>query len=120
MKQRAGNHLKSRAWVAIFALLVQALLPAIVYAGTSGGNAMAEVCTAFGVKKVASSDDTSSGMAAQHCPLCTLAHLFALPGKQDLALPLSAATFEVPALAATQLYVAPQLSPFLRGPPQRF
>ncbi|RJG05448.1 DUF2946 domain-containing protein [Noviherbaspirillum cavernae] len=114
-----GNKLKSKAWAAIFVLLMQALLPAVSYATASRGGFLAEVCTAFGIKKIASPDsDSPDGMAMQqHCPICSVAQMLALPNSHA-ALPLpSSIAFEIPQQVDSQEYAAVRLSPWLRGPP---
>jgi len=121
MTRLTHNHLKSRAWAAIFVLLLQALFPAIVYASSPKDGYAAEVCTAFGIKKVVSQNpSTPDGVAhQQHCPFCFVAHLLALPN--------SPATFSLPDVVArdsispvdSQQYQATRLRPHVRGPPAR-
>lgn len=121
MKRRKNGHLKSRAWVAIFALLIQALLPSVIYAAAPKGSYLSEVCTAFGIKKVAvpGSDQAGTGPHRQHCPVCSVAQLFALPSAPaSLYLP-SIVAFDIPRSAVSQEYAASRLSPYLRGPPVR-
>ena len=104
-------------------LLVQALLPAFIYASAPRGSYLSEVCTAFGIRKVPVSGDDASGALpspVRHCPVCAVAHLLALP--PGIAVPdfSVAAVFEPPLAADSQEFTAPRLSPYLRGPPFLF
>jgi hypothetical protein len=119
MNWRLNGDVKSKAWTAIVVLLMQALLPAFIYATASKASGLFEVCTAFGIKTVSSpSSDPHGGIAhQQHCPICSVAQLLALPVKHA-ALNLPSVT--VPTLLSfpdSQEYVVIWLSPYLRAPP---
>lgn len=100
-------------------LLIQALLPAIVYATASKDSTLAEVCTAFGIKKIANHDsgavDTVGHM--KPCPVCALAQLFALPPGNDVMQAHAFVAFDLALPVASPAYPTPRLFPFLRGPP---
>jgi Protein of unknown function (DUF2946) len=117
--KRRKNFLKPKAWLAIFALLVQALLPGIAYASMQNGGGPQEICTAFGVKQTDSKESDSGGAARhkQQCPVCALAHLAGLPASEPvLALP-AFTSFVVALSPAARVYRANRLLPHLRGPP---
>lgn len=119
MKRRTNSRLKGNAWIAIFALLLQALLPSVIYAAAPTGSALSEVCTAFGIKKVvtASGDPAPTTLHSQHCPICSVAHLFALPSTHVGLYSPSRVAFDIPHPTLSQEYPASRLSPYLRGPP---
>jgi hypothetical protein len=115
-----GGKLRQTAWVALFALLIQALLPSFIYAAAPKNSALGEICTAFGIKKVAGKvaatpHDTS--VSGTHCPVCALAGAIALPFGQ-LSVPFPpAAVFAASEPAGSQHYPRVRLSVYLRGPP---
>lgn len=119
MKRHSNIQLKGKVWSAIFALLLQALLPSVIYAAAPKGSDLAEVCTAFGIKKVAVAGGNPAGTTShsQHCPVCSLAHLFALPPAQVGLHSPSRVAFDAPRPALSQEYPASRLSLYLRGPP---
>lgn len=100
-------------------LLVQALLPSFIYAAAPRDSALAEVCTAFGIKKIALKDREASDSAVQrlHCPVCTLADALALPASPGAQQAPVIASFSAPIVATPQHSPGVQLSIFLRGPP---
>src|SRR5207244_1523494 len=101
-----------------FAMLAQALLPSIVYAANSNGQ-LAEICTAYGIKKMAvdGAQSTEAGSSYKHCPLCTLSQLLALP-TDDVTPDFVPAIVSVDVVLAAQPdHIAPHLLPYLRGPP---
>jgi hypothetical protein len=112
------------AWIATLALLMQALLPAVINSTQSRNIHLAEICTAFGIKKIAvpdsfsnSSLDTSSAFG--QCPVCSLADLTSLPPAfAARALPPSGAAapaVQLPDTTTIQEPVWPRAYP--RGPP---
>ncbi|HEX7633765.1 MAG TPA: DUF2946 family protein [Noviherbaspirillum sp.] len=119
MARRTSGYLKSKAWAAICMLLIQALLPAFVYATVSKGSTLAEVCTAFGIKKIAPHDGGTADTAGQgkHCPVCALTQLFALPPDHSVVQAHTVAVFDLAFPVANPAYATPRLFPFLRGPP---
>jgi len=119
MKWRSNSQLKGKAWIAIFALLLQALLPSLVYAAAPKNSDLSEVCTAFGIKKVATAggDPARATLHSQHCPICSVAHLLALPSTHIGLHSPSRVAFDAPQPALSQDYPASRLSPYLRGPP---
>lgn len=121
MKRHSNSHLKSKAWIAILALLLQALLPSVIYAAAPKGSYLSEVCTAFGIKKVVTPGGDPARVTShpQHCPVCSVAHLFALSSTQPKLHPPSRVAFDAPLQALSQEYPASRLSPYLRGPPVR-
>lgn len=63
------------AFIALFAVLLNALAPTLSYAMAAGkGGAVVEMCTSFGLKKVLVSgtggEDTSSTHGFKHCQFC--------------------------------------------------
>lgn len=70
------NLLRRGAWIALFAILLQALAPTLSYAMASGKSmAVVEMCTSFGLKKVlveqgGGESDTSAAHGVKHCPFC--------------------------------------------------
>ena len=111
--------MQRRVWIALFALIVQAVLPSVIHAAASRNAGLAEICTAFGIKKVAlkDADAPDSGIQRQHCPVCSVADAFALPVSLGL-LPLPAhVSFASPQAVASQCGAATPLSLHLRGPP---
>lgn len=91
-----SHRLLSRsAWIALLAVLLNALAPTLSYAMAAGrGGAVVEMCTSFGLKKVvvsrAGEESAPSAMQGiQHCPFCLSA---------DSASPLPRAASAQPAL----------------------
>lgn len=70
------SRLMSRsAFVALFAVLLNALAPTLSYAvAADKGQSMVEMCTSFGLKKVAvpkgGEADTSDAQGFKHCQFC--------------------------------------------------
>lgn len=69
------NLMRRCAYVALFAVLLNALAPTLSYALAAGkGTAVVEMCTSFGLKKVLVSQndggDTSTAHGIKHCPFC--------------------------------------------------
>lgn len=147
MKKLFDRNMKCHAWIAIFAILVQALLPSMVYA-TGQKDAPRAHCAAMRMqamlleaavqaqadaqtpdpmesgaqaapdaKKSAAKQLRASLAAGQYCPYCALVHLFALPA---LGVDFDFATS---AVAASATFDPPSALPadFLtaksRGPP---
>lgn len=68
--------LRRGAWVALFAVLLNAIAPTLSYALAAGKSmAVVEMCTSFGLKKVlvaqgGEESDTSAAHGVKHCPFC--------------------------------------------------
>ncbi len=69
--------MRRSAWIALFALLLNALVPSLAYAMASGQErkAMVEMCTSFEVKKplvvqVDDKFDQATFHGIKHCPFC--------------------------------------------------
>ena len=67
--------MRRSAFVALFAVLLNALAPTLSYAmAADKGGAVVEMCTSFGLKKVLVSgtggEDTSSTHGFKHCQFC--------------------------------------------------
>jgi hypothetical protein len=119
MERFTHRGLQRATWIAIFALFVQALLPSLLHASTGKSDGLAEICTAFGIKKTATSapDAGIDAPQRQHCPICSVAGALFLPGS-ELAFALPAQlVFDLPDLLESQEYRPLQLTPRLRGPP---
>lgn len=88
------GYLQCKAWIAIVAFLLQALLPSLLYAAVPKDGGFTEICTSFGLKKISigaiaspDSQDTQSGKTMSshgHCPLCAAMSLDALPASAFL------------------------------------
>ena len=88
------------SWIAILAILMAALAPAIAHALTANGShPWIEVCTSSGSKWIQSdsssgdpSSDRSGVQDLAHCPYCTLqVHTpVLLPSQNDVTLPAQA------------------------------
>jgi hypothetical protein len=120
MKQSATVNVRCKVWLAIFAFLLQALLPTAMYAAAPGNDHLSEICTAVGIKKIAAPDSSGSDSLppGQHCPICSVAGLFALPAPDfipdfhaPVGLPVAVPSADRPAFARIRL------RPYLRGPP---
>jgi len=107
------------AWVAIAALLVQALLPGVIHSAQAAPGVPTEICTAVGIKTIAQTESGkwSPGSLSEHCALCTLADALALPSQQLVYNVDAYRDAAAPALVASQTTPAVPLSIFLRGPP---
>lgn len=123
MKQLRPGNTKCTLWIAIFAFLMHALLPSAIYAAAPTSNHLFEICTAFGIKKIAadkssSSDESGSVSPGQHCPVCSTIEPFALPAS-DAAPDFPAPTGFRAALdsANRPSFAYIRLRPYLRGPP---
>lgn len=69
------NLMRRCAYIALFAVLLNALAPTLSYALAAGkGMAVVEMCTSFGFKKVLVSktdgSDSSATHGIKHCPFC--------------------------------------------------
>lgn len=68
--------MRRSAFVALFAVLLNALAPTLSYAmAAEKGGAVVEMCTSFGLKKVevprmGGEADTSGAQAFEHCQFC--------------------------------------------------
>ncbi|RVU49034.1 DUF2946 domain-containing protein [Rubrivivax rivuli] len=123
------RHLRPLTWLALWAVLAMALLPAVSHAlsfARGDGGAWAEVCTPQGMRWVLveapdgpapSSLPTATGHL-EHCSLCTLsAGAAAPPPALPVLLALSLAAFEPPLFlhAPRTLFAWRTAQP--RGPP---
>jgi hypothetical protein len=103
----------------VFAILIQALLPAALHASSPPKRA-SEICTAFGIKKIAVHDSSQSDSPpGRHCPVCPpAAGIFSL-------LPAEPAEVFIPPphrsflrhQAERIFHTEDWLRPYLRGPP---
>lgn len=117
-------HRRFAAWLAIWALLVAALWPALVQAAVGGADKAGwiEVCSASGmvwVKADGSSEpqDHSAQDASQHCAWCGLHSGGGLPPCHANAVDLTAGTRDVPAFHTPVPRPAPPLATRSRAPP---
>lgn len=112
--------------MAIFAILIATLMPAVSHLlRASGSAAWVEVCTSLGSKWVSAVDAEKTGTELPRamlddCPYCLLqGNLFGLPPRTATAAPLLLARFDVP-----RLFLAAARTPFVwlsaqpRAPPQ--
>jgi len=117
-------------WIAMFAILLGALAPALSHALSQPGNGkrMVQVCTVAGMKMVAVDDaagqgktDDASLFPAERCPFCaTHANLPALPSSPLPPFALSSGAGSFPSLffsAPQPLFVWAASQP--RAPPLR-
>lgn len=121
MQHRTNGGLKHTVWVALLALLVQVLSPALIHAGQPQTIVLSEICTAFGIKKVAhkTSDLPDSKHPGEHCALCVISDSWAPPASLPVSHPVSPIVFAVPHFADSQQYARTRASLHLRGPPDR-
>ena len=81
------------AWTAVFALLLQAMLPlgqAVAAPADGDGTGFQIVCTAYGLQPVpAGGDDGSADGEAYSCPICQI-HAFSLVSPDVAGLPAPA------------------------------
>lgn len=119
MQRTTRANLQWRVWIAIYALLIQALLPSFVHAAAPQGSHFAEVCTAFGIKKLNTLDSGSSGSVSpiKQCPLCQLADALALPTSLLVVCEHLRVTFEHPLPCGHAYTPETRLAVYLRGPP---
>lgn len=119
MKRTTRDYLQCRVWVAIFALLIQAWLPSFVHARAQTGSHLAEICTAFGIKKPSTRDSGSSDsvFSAKQCPLCQVADAVALPPSLLVTCEHLLVVFDRPLPAGHAYTPATRLAVYLRGPP---
>lgn len=115
------------AWIAMFAILLGALAPALSHAMPQGGNGkrMVQVCTVAGVKMVAvdSQGEGKTGDAdllpAERCPFCSTAAAFpAIPSSPVLPFALNGLSEHFPSLlldAPRTLFIWAAAQP--RAPP---
>lgn len=116
------------SWLAILALLMAALAPAVSQAvGTQRGPSWLEVCTSFGATLLRAQqpgDDapaTPDAQVFEHCAYCSVhAHTLALPpvaGVEALLLPLSHRTptafLAAPGTLHAWVSAQPRAPPFL-------
>jgi Protein of unknown function (DUF2946) len=113
------------ARLAIFAVLLSVLMPALSNAGVGRrlSNGLTEICTAYGVRYVILDRDDapplqSSGGHDSHCPYCSSTNFHFLPAANDVKafLPQSHGKTVFAAVKA-EYRVAVLLSAFPRGPP---
>jgi hypothetical protein len=119
MRRLTHRGLQRAAWIALFALFVQALLPSLLHASTKKYVELGEICTAFGLKKLtlSASDTTTDAPQRQHCPICSLADAIYLPDSQlPFALP-APLLFALPDHPESHQYRLIRLNLHLRGPP---
>lgn len=118
------------AWIAMFAILLGALVPTLSHALSQPGNGkrMVQVCTVAGMKMVAVDDAAAKGktddanlLAAERCPFCaTHAHFPALPSSPVPPFALRGGSESFPSLfffAPRPLFVWAAAQP--RAPPLR-
>lgn len=124
--KKMGNY-GCKVWIAIFAVLMQALLPGLLSAPHSASGAYGEVCTAFGLKTVRLSNVQQADVPSQpplggshapaHCALCLAVHIDALPTPST---PFDF-TIALPVIALFILHAAPVALVYQaanpRGPP---
>jgi len=119
------NLLHRSAFIALFAVLLNALAPTLSYAMAAGkGMAVVEMCTSFGLKKVLVSNtdgsDSSSTQGIKHCPFCLSADSPPpAPAEHSATLFLSPETLPV-VVSGRQIVHNPLLSwsaAHKRGPP---
>lgn len=118
--------LSRSAWIALFAVLLNALAPTLSYAMAAGrGGAVVEMCTSFGLKKVVVSKAGGDGAPSvahgiKHCPFCLSADsVSAPPGGGVSALPTAAGAVSA-VVSASSIIHDPLLSwsaAHKRGPP---
>lgn len=117
-------HRRFAAWLAIWALLVAALWPALVQAAVGGADKSGwiEVCSASGmvwVKANGSSEpqDHSANDGSRHCPWCSLHGGGGLPPGHADAVVLAAGTHDIPAYFTSVPRPAQPLTTRSRAPP---
>ncbi len=117
-------HRRFAAWLAIWALLVAALWPALVQAAVAGSDKSGwiEVCSASGmvwVKADGSSEpqDHPASDASSHCNWCSLHGGGGLPPHHAEAVGVTAGTNEVPAFLTAAPRPAQPLAKRSRAPP---
>jgi len=116
--------MRRSAFIALFAVLLNALAPTLSYALAAGkGVAVVEMCTSFGLKKVLVSQNDSSDPSAahgiKHCPFCLSADTPPAPAGSSATLFATPVTALV-VVSARQFVPDPLLSwsaAHKRGPP---
>ena len=110
------------AWIAILATVLHALMPAVAQAHSGSPERLVELCSAFGIKKVALGAEQTPVAPEQDahksvCPVCAMACAVALPS--SLA-PLFFSALQAaapPRFERTSHQSSPCLPPASRGPP---
>lgn len=117
-------HRRFAAWLAIWALLVAALWPALVQAAVGGADKSTwiEICSASGMVWVkaegtSESQNDPAKDASQHCPWCSLHSGGGLPPDHADAVALTAGTHDVPAFFISAPRPAQPLATRSRAPP---
>jgi hypothetical protein len=119
------NNKKCKAWIAISAILVQSLLPSLIYAAIPDGTLFSEICTTSGTKPAAAvapgaQDNVPDRAfhAGSHCVLCAAAHAPALlPAAADFSVPQPGAAQAIPGILSVAFLPPAGLVPPPRGPP---
>ena len=115
------------SWIAVLAILMSALAPAVSHAlGTAGTASWIEVCTSQGSKWVQSNDepggDSAPGAehALEHCPYCSIhPNAVGIPPAPLQALPAAGLAHAVPqAFLAAPRTLHAWVSAQPRAPPQ--
>lgn len=109
-------------WLAIFAMALHALLPGLAQAHAASGSQTVELCTVFGIKKVAVSADEAPTSPTQDthknlCPLCALAGAAVLPSTTDQLFFSALQAAAPPAPLESHHTSGTLLLPASRGPP---
>jgi len=119
------RHRRFAAWLAIWALLVAALWPALVQAAVGGADKSCwiEVCSASGMVWVKAdgsteSQDHTAKDRSLHCPWCSLHGGSGLPPRHADAVGVTAGTREVPGFHTPAPRPAQPLATRSRAPPQ--
>jgi len=117
-------HRRFAAWLAIWALLVAALWPALVQATVGGADKAdwIEVCSHSGMVWVkadgsSESEGHAGADASQHCPWCSLHGGSGLPPTDAVTVGPVAGASEVPALHTPAPRPAQPLATRSRAPP---
>lgn len=117
--RQCGINFKNATWVALLALLMQALLPAMLRGVPMHGEIPLEICTAFGIKKLESKNTDPLPNSGKHCVACALADSFALPATAPSMHADFRLAFSLPHPGESQEYTASHLVFHPRGPPTR-
>jgi hypothetical protein len=117
MKRTKLVNMRVKVGVVVLALLIQALLPSFIHLAAPKNTYLAEICTAFGVKKIDIQDSGSGGASHGQCPICSVADALALPpALPSLHAPLLLGT-EHPLSLGYSYHPITRLAVYLRGPP---
>ncbi|WP_323120352.1 DUF2946 family protein [Burkholderia alba] len=116
------------AWLAIFAMLCQSLMPTLAqaYAGRASSPLVLQLCTAGGFKQISLDGASPTSSPAKtfytpHCPYCSSGHHFALP-PVPIAIVADAqyvSTAFVPAVSTPRVKSRKLAAAPPRGPPAR-